>query len=372
MIIGVPKEIKNNEYRVALTPFNVKRLLDHGHSVLIEAGAGEGSGFDDDMYAEQGAELADSAEHVWAEAEMIMKVKEPQPEEYRFFRKGLTLFTYLHLSAEPELTEALIENEVTAIGYETVVKDGKLPLLTPMSEVAGRMSVQIGAHYLEKHSGGAGVLLGGVPGVERGTVTILGGGVAGENAARMAIGMRANVTIIELNSERMRELIRLFGSSVQTLASTPSNIEKAVLQSDLVIGAVLIPGRKAPKLVSEDIIKRMNKGSVIVDIAIDQGGNFDTIDHPTTHDEPVIEKHGVVHYAVANIPGSVPKTATLALTNDTVRYALQLADKGVETAIHQSPELASGVNVYAGRITNEAVAGDLNYPYSPLGDLVGV
>ncbi|MCC5895362.1 MAG: alanine dehydrogenase [Alkalibacterium sp.] len=370
MIIGVPKEIKNNEFRVALTPFNVKRLIDNGHRVFIEKNAGVGSGFEDDLYTNSGAELSESASAVWNQSDMIMKVKEPLKEEYTYFRKGLILFTYLHLSAAPELAKALVENEVTAIGYETVEKNGKLPLLTPMSEVAGRMSVQIGAHYLEKHAGGIGMLLGGVPGVESGTVTILGGGVAGENAARMAIGMRAKVNIIELNPERMRELTRLFGRDIQTLASTPSNIAKAVKNSDLVIGAVLIPGRKAPKLVTEEMIKSMKKGTVVVDIAIDQGGNFETMDEPTTHDQPTVEKHGVLHYAVANIPGAVPKTSTIALTNDTILYALQLADLGVEKAVTKNPVLATGINSYKGKITNEAVANELNYDYVELGTLL--
>lgn len=366
MIIGVVKEIKNNEYRVALTPSNVRRLTENGHHVLIEQNAGIGSGFEDTLYINSGAELIDSASTVWEQADMIMKVKEPLKEEYPYFRKGLILFTYLHLSAAPDLTKALVENQVTSIGYETVEKNGKLPLLTPMSEVAGRMAVQIGAHYLEKHAGGAGVLLGGVPGVESGTVTILGGGVAGENAARIAIGMRAKVNIIELNPERMGELIRLFGSNIQTLASTPSNIEKAVKASDLVIGAVLVPGRKAPKLVTEDMVKSMKKGAVIVDISIDQGGNFDTLNEPTTHDQPIVEKHGVIHYAVANIPGAVPKTSTLALTNDTILYALQLADLGVEKAMRDNPVLATGMNVYKGKVTNEAVAKELGYDFTEL------
>lgn len=366
MIIGVPKEIKNNEYRVALTPSNVKRLIDNGHRVYVEKSAGVGSGFEDKLYSDGGAEMVDSASEVWAQSDMIMKVKEPLKEEHKYFRKGLILFTYLHLSAVPELTKALVENEVTAIGYETVEKDGKLPLLTPMSEVAGRMSVQIGAHYLEKHAGGVGVLLSGVSGVESGTVTILGGGVAGENAARMAVGMRAKVNIIELNPERMRELVRIFGNDVQTIASTPSNIEKAVKESDLVIGAVLVPGRKAPKLVTEDMIKSMKKGAVVVDISIDQGGNFETLDEPTTHDSPTVEKHGVVHYAVANIPGAVPKTSTLALTNDTILYALQLANLGVEHAMSKNPVLAAGMNVYKGKVTNEAIAKELAYEYAEL------
>lgn len=369
MIIGLPKEIKNNEFRVALTPFNVQRLVAGGHDVLVEKSAGDGSGFTDEEYLENGAEMIDSAEKVWERAEMVMKVKEPLKEEYKHFRKGLVLFTYLHLSAAPELAKALVDNEVTAIGYETVTKDGTLPLLTPMSEVAGRMAVQLGAHHLEKRQGGKGLLLGGVPGVERGTVTIIGGGVVGENAARMAIGMRANVNILELNAERMRELIRMFGSDVQTLASTPSNIAKAVKEADLVIGSVLIPGRKAPKLVTEDMIKSMEKGSVIVDIAIDQGGNFETLNEATSHDEPTVVKHGVVHYGVGNVPGAVPRTSTLALTNDTILYALQLANKGILKAMQSDEGLANGMNVYKGKVTNEAVAKDLNLEYTELSSL---
>lgn len=369
MIIGLPKEIKNNEYRVALTPSNVGRLTENGHRLLVEKGAGEGSGFTDEQYAENGGELTESASQVWKKAEMIMKVKEPLKEEYTYFRKGLILFTYLHLSAAPELTQALVDHEVTAIGYETVEKNGKLPLLTPMSEVAGRMAVQIGAHYLERHAGGEGILLGGVTGVPRGTVTILGGGVAGENAARMAVGMRANVNIIELNPQRMRELIQLFGSNVQTLASNPANIAKAVSESDLVIGAVLVPGRKAPKLVTEDMVKSMNKGAVIVDIAIDQGGNFETLSDPTTHDEPVVDRHGILHYGVANIPGAVPKTSTVALTNDTVPYALKLAELGAEDALKRDASLAAGLNVYKGHVVNKAVAKDLDYEFKAFEEL---
>lgn len=369
MIIGVPKEIKNNEFRVALTPSNAERLVNNGHRVLIERRAGEGSGFEDDEYSRGGAEILSSADEVWAHADMIMKVKEPLKEEYHQFRKGLILFTYLHLSAAPELAQTLIDTEVTAISYETVEKNGKLPLLTPMSEVAGRMSVQIGAHHLEKKSGGSGVLLGGVPGVSSGTVTILGGGVVGENAARMAIGMRAKVNIIELSTERMRELINMFGNNVQTLMSTPANIARAVAESDLVIGGVLIPGRKAPKLVTEEMVKTMKKGSVIVDIAIDQGGNFETLNEATTHDEPTVSKHGVLHYAVANIPGSVPKTSTIALTNDTMLYALKLANLGVEEAMKKDAGLAAGMNVYKGKVTNRPIAMDLGYDYTDLFDL---
>ncbi|WP_423190118.1 alanine dehydrogenase [Alkalibacterium sp. f15] len=369
MLIGLPKEIKNNEFRVGLTPFNVQRLVAGGHDVLVEKSAGEGSGYSDQEYLENGAKMIDTAKEVWDSADMVIKVKEPLKAEYKYFRKDLVLFTYLHLSAAPELTKALVDNEVTAIGYETVTKDGTLPLLTPMSEVAGRMAVQLGAHHLEKRQGGKGLLLGGVPGVERGTVTIIGGGVVGENAARMAIGMRANVNILELSPERMRDLIRMFGSDVQTLASTPSNIAKAVKASDLVIGSVLIPGRKAPKLVTEEMIKSMEKGSVIVDIAIDQGGNFETLNEATTHDEPTFVKHGVVHYGVGNVPGAVPRTSTLALTNDTIIYALQLANLGVVEALKKDDGLAAGLNVYKGKVTNEAVATDLKYDYTELSSL---
>lgn len=370
MIIGIPREIKNNENRVALTPAGVQNLVSAGHKVIVEKDAGVGSAFENEEYVNEGAELIDQAEEVWNQADMIMKVKEPLESEYKYFRKGLIIFTYLHLSANSSLTKALVENEVTGIGYETVEVNGKLPLLTPMSEVAGRMAVQLGARYLEKREGGKGVLLSGVPGVERGTVTIIGGGVVGENAARMAIGMRANVNIVELNPDRMRELIHMFGpGEIQTLASNPENIASAVKDSDLVIGSVLIPGRKAPKLVTEEMIQSMEKGSVVVDIAIDQGGNFETIDEPTTHDNPVVEKHGVLHYAVANIPGAVPKTATLALTNDTVPYALQLADKGVEEAMKANQPLSLGMNTYKGKVTNEGVANDLGYDYVPLEDL---
>lgn len=371
MIIGVPREIKNNENRVALTPAAVENLISNGHKVLIEKDAGVGSGFENEEYKERGAELIDKAEDVWNQSDMIMKVKEPLDTEYQYLRKGLILFTYLHLSANPELTKALVENEVTGIGYETVEVDGKLPLLTPMSEVAGRMAVQIGARYLEKNEGGKGVLLSGVTGVERGTVTIIGGGVVGENAARMAIGMRANVNIIELNPDRMRELIHMFGpGEIQTLASNPENIANAVKESDLVIGSVLIPGRKAPKLVTEEMVQSMEKGSVIVDISIDQGGNFETLNEPTTHDDPIVEKHGVLHYGVANIPGAVPKTATLALTNDTMPYALELANKGVAEAMKDNPSLATGMNTYQGKVTNEGVANDLGFDYIPLEDLI--
>lgn len=366
MIIGIPKEIKNNENRVAITPSGVVNIMKAGHTVLVETNAGVGSNFTDEEYKASGATIIESASDVWTKAEMVMKVKEPLPSEYGYFRKGLILFTYLHLAAEPELTKALVENEVTAIAYETVTVNNTLPLLTPMSEVAGRMASQIGAQYLEKSYGGKGILLSGIPGVNRGKVTIIGGGIVGTNAAKVAVGLGAHVTILDLNPNRLRELDDLFGSDVQTLMSNPFNIAESVKDSDLVIGAVLIPGAKAPKLVSEDMVKSMKTGSVIVDVAIDQGGNFETVDHITTHDDPICEKHGVLHYAVANIPGAVPRTATIGLTNVTIPYALQIASKGVVKAIEENAAIEQGLNTINGNLTYEAVARDLGYEYVPV------
>ncbi|WP_019156680.1 alanine dehydrogenase [Robertmurraya massiliosenegalensis] len=362
MIIGVPKEIKNNENRVAMTPAGVVALTKAGHRVLLETEAGVGSGFTDKAYIEAGAEIVSTPAESWA-AEMVMKVKEPLPSEYDFFRPGLVLFTYLHLAAEPELAMALVTKGVTAIAYETVEVNRTLPLLTPMSEVAGRMSAQIGAQFLQKSNGGQGILLSGIPGVKRGKVTIIGGGVVGTNAAKLAIGLGADVTIIDLSSERLRQLDDQFGNDIQTLMSNPLNIAQAVRESDLVIGAVLIPGAKAPKLVTEEMIESMKPGSVVVDVAIDQGGIFETVDHITTHDQPTYLKHGVVHYAVANMPGAVPRTSTIGLTNVTVPYALQIAEKGVHKAVAENHALKAGVNVAAGAITYEAVAKDLGYDY---------
>jgi len=370
MIIGVPKEIKNNENRVAITPAGVIHLVNAGHKVLIEANAGIGSGFTDEEYKQAGAEILERASEVWEKAEMILKVKEPLPSEYGYFRKGLILFTYLHLANEPELTQALVENEVTAIAYETITVNNSLPLLTPMSEVAGRMAVQLGAQYLEKSKGGKGILLSGVPGVKRGKVTIIGGGVVGTNAAKIAQGLGADVTIIDLNPARLRQLEDIFGSNVQTLMSNPFNIAESVQDSDLVIGSVLIPGAKAPKLVTEEMIKSMRPGSVIIDVAIDQGGNFETVEHATTHDNPIIEKHGVLHYAVANIPGAVPRTSTISLTNVTIPYAVQIASKGVVKAIKESEPIKTGVNVMNGKVTFKAVADDLGYDYVPVDDVI--
>ncbi|MCU6710533.1 alanine dehydrogenase [Paenibacillus sp. J5C_2022] len=366
MIIGVPKEIKNNENRVAITPAGVVSFLQSGHRVSIESGAGVGSGFTDEDYRLAGASIVSETDEVWAESDMVMKVKEPLPSEYRHFRKGLILFTYLHLAAEPELARALTEAEVTAIAYETVEVNRTLPLLTPMSEVAGRMATQIGAQFLEKMYGGKGILLGSVPGVKRGNVTIIGGGVVGTNAAKIAIGLGAKVTMIDLSADRLRQLDDIFGAQITTLVSNPLNIAEAVAESDLVIGAVLIPGAKAPKLVTENMIKTMAPGSVVIDVAVDQGGIMETVDRVTTHDNPTYLKHGVVHYAVANMPGAVPRTSTIALTNATMPYALQLAGKGVRKAVQDNASLKLGVNTVAGAVTYEAVAKDLGYAYTPV------
>lgn len=356
MRIGVPAEIKNNENRVAMTPAGVVHLVRNNHEVFIQKGAGLGSGFTDEQYVEAGAKLVETAEEAWS-MEMVMKVKEPIESEYKYFHEGLILFTYLHLAPEPELTKALVEKKVVAIAYETVQAENRsLPLLAPMSEVAGRMASQLGAQFLEKNKGGKGILLAGVPGVKRGKVTIIGGGQAGTNAAKIAVGLGADVTIIDLSADRLRQLDDIFGNQVKTLMSNPFNIAEAVKESDLVIGAVLIPGAKAPKLVTEEMIKSMEPGSVVVDIAIDQGGIFETTDRITTHDNPTYEKHGVVHYAVANMPGAVPRTSTLALTNVTVPYAVQIANQGYKQACLNNAALLKGINVLDGYVTFEAVA----------------
>ncbi len=371
MIVGVPKEIKDNEDRVAMTPAGARALTGSGHQVLIESGAGLGSGFTDEDYRAAGADMIAKAESVWANADMIMKVKEPLPAEYGFFRENLILFTYLHLAPEYELTSALMKSRVVAIAYETIqLPDRSLPLLTPMSEVAGRMSVQIGAEFLEKPYGGKGILLGGVPGVLPGRVVIVGGGIVGANAAKMALGTGAEVTIIDVNADRLRQLDDMFSGRVRTLMSNEYNIEMAVRSADLLIGAVLIPGSRAPKLVTEAMVKEMSRGSVIVDVAIDQGGSIATIDRVTTHSHPTYEKHGVIHYAVANMPGAVARTSTLALTNVTLGYALQLAGKGYRAAIRANLALAKGINVVAGKVTYEAVARGLEIDYTPLEDAI--
>lgn len=371
MRIAVPSEVKNNENRVAMTPAGVVHLLRSGHEVFIQRGAGLGSGFSDEAYKQAGATLLDTAAEAWA-MEMVMKVKEPIASEYQYFHEGLILFTYLHLAPEPELTKALIDKKVIGIAYETVqLPNGSLPLLTPMSEVAGRMSAQIGAQFLEKVEGGKGILLSGVPGVRRGKVTIIGGGVAGTNAAKIAIGLGAEVTILDSNPDRLRQLDDIFGYQVSTLMSNPFNIAEAVRESDLVIGAVLIPGAKAPKLVTEEMVKAMEPGSVIVDIAIDQGGSFETIDRATTHDNPTFVKHDVVHYSVANMPGAVPRTSTIALTNVTVPYALQIANKGYKKACLDNEALCKGINTLNGYVTYKAVADALSLEYEDAKTLLG-
>lgn len=370
MIIGVPKEVKNNENRVAMTPAGVVTLVQAGHQVLIESGAGVGSSFTNEDYITAGAKIVETAAEAW-QAEMVMKVKEPVASEYKYFHEGLILFTYLHLAPERELTAALLEKKVVGIAYETVqLPNRSLPLLTPMSEVAGKMATQIGAQYLEKTKGGKGILLGGVSGVQRGKVTVIGGGIAGTNAAKIAVGMGADVTVIDLSPERLRQVEDIFGRDVQTLISNPYNIAESVKDSDLVIGAVLIPGAKAPKLVSEEMIKSMQPGSVVIDIAIDQGGIFATSDRVTTHDNPTYEKHGIVHYAVANMPGAVPRTSTVALTNNTVPYALQIANKGYVRACNENPALKLGINTIDGKIVYEAVALDQDLAYTPVDEVL--
>ncbi|MCI0184107.1 alanine dehydrogenase [Sulfoacidibacillus ferrooxidans] len=367
MFIGVPKEIKDNENRVAMTPAGVRSLISAGHTVIVETSAGVGSGFLDDDYRQAGAQLGATAADVWNTVDMIMKVKEPLPSEYRYFRENLILFTYLHLAPEYELTQALMNSGIVAVAYETIqLPDRSLPLLMPMSEVAGRMSVQIGAHFLEHSAGGKGIVLGGVPGVMPGQVVIVGGGIVGINAAKMAMGTGADVTILDVNADRLRQLDDLFAGRVRTLMSNEYNLELAVQSADLLVGAVLIPGSRAPKLVTEQMVEKMSRGSVIVDVAIDQGGSIETIDHVTTHSHPTYEKHGVIHYAVANMPGAVPRTSTLALTNVTLPYALQLANKGYVAAVSDNPALAKGVNVLKGRVTYEAVAQGLHLEYTPL------
>ncbi|WP_256757218.1 alanine dehydrogenase [Cohnella sp. WQ 127256] len=370
MIVGLPKEIKKQEYRVALTPAGCKMIIEQGQDVIFQQGAGEGSGFSDEEYAAAGARLVPDAAEVWATAEMIVKVKEPLPEEFDYFRQGQILFTYLHLATAPDLAKALVDKQVTAIAYETIqAQNGSLPLLTPMSEVAGRMSVQEGAKYLEAFQGGRGVLLGGVPGVPPAEVIIIGGGIVGTNAAKMALGLGADVVVLEKNGDRMRYLDDVFQGRLRTLMSNPYNIANAVRKADLLIGAVLVPGARAPQLVTEEMVKTMKKGAVIVDVAVDQGGSIATIDRVTTHENPIYEKHGVIHYAVANMPGAVPRTSTLALTNVTIDYVLQLATKGFFNSVSSNSMLALGVNVYKGAITHPQVAEAIGFSHSPIESL---
>jgi alanine dehydrogenase len=357
MIIGVPKEIKAQEYRVALTPAGADALVRGGHRVMVESGAGEESGFLNSDYQKAGAKMAKTPGEIWEKAEMIVKVKEPLASEYKYFRPGLILFTYLHLAADRALTLALMKKKVVAIGYETVeLPNGSLPLLTPMSEIAGRMSIQVGMTYLEKPQKGKGVLLGGVAGVHPGSIVILGAGVVGTNALKRAVGLGARVSVIDKNLDRLRYLDDVFHGRIESLASNRYNIAEAVAQADLVIGAVLIPGAVAPHLVTEEMVRSMQPGSVIVDVSIDQGGCIETMDHPTTHDAPVYIKHGVVHYAVANMPGAVPWTSTVALTNATLTYVETLARKGWQDAIREDSALAKGVNVLNGKVVYSAVA----------------
>ncbi len=365
MKVGIPKEIKNHEYRVAITPAGVHEFAQHGHEVLIERGAGLGSSISDNEYIAAGAKIADTAADVWAWAELILKVKEPIEPEYSLMREGQLLFTYLHLAASEPCTQALISSKVTAIAYETVeLADRSLPLLAPMSEVAGRLATQVGAHSLMRAYGGRGVLLGGVTGVEAAHVVVLGGGVAGLNAARMALGLQARVTLLDRSVTRLRYIDEVMQGQVQTITSNLYEVEKAVTSADLVIGAVLVPGAKAPKLVTNEIVAKMKPGSVLVDISIDQGGCFED-SRPTTHADPTYSVHNSVFYCVANMPGAVPHTSTYALTNVTLPYAITLADKGWRTAITQDPALAKGLNTHAGHVTYESVAEAFGLPYVP-------
>ncbi len=369
MKVGVPKETKTREYRVAMTPAGVRELVIRGHQVLVETHAGEGSGIKDERYVEAGARIVPTAADAWG-AELVVKVKEPQLAEYGFLRDDLILYTYLHLAAEPALTRELVRKRVAAVAYETIqTPDGRLPLLRPMSEVAGRMAVQVGAGCLEKERGGKGVLLGGVPGARRGRVVILGGGVVGRNAATIAIGMGAQVTLFDVRAKTMEYLEDVFGSSIETLYSNSNNIEEAVVRADLVVGAVLVPGAVAPRLVTEALVHEMEAGSVIVDVAVDQGGCIETC-RPTSHDEPTYEVHGVVHYCVPNMPGAVAQTSTWALTNVTADYAVKLATLGVERATREDAALALGVNTFAGQVTCGPVAEAHGLPYRPLAELL--
>ena len=365
MIIGCPKEIKDQERRVGLTPAGVDALARAGHTVYMETNAGLASGFMDEEYTASGAQILPDAASVYAAADMIVKVKEPLEPEFALLKEGQILFTYLHLAPDPEQTQALLKKKVTAIAYETVqLSDGSLPLLTPMSEVAGRLSIQIGAQLLESNYGGRGILLGGVPGVEHAHVVIVGGGNVGTNAAKIATGMGANVTILDISPKRLSYLDDVFGSRVQTMLSNPYNIARAVKSADLVIGCVLIPGAKAPKLVTEEMVKSMRPGSVLIDVAIDQGGSIESIDRITTHTDPYFIKHGVLHYSVANMPGAVPRTSTLALTGATLPYALKIANLGAEAACKADPALMKGLNTYNGHLTFKAVADDQGLAYT--------
>jgi alanine dehydrogenase len=370
MLVGVPKEIKNNEFRVGLTPPSVHELAARGHRVIVQAGAGAGIGLTDEQYTAAGATIVPSAQAIFAQAEMIVKVKEPQPQECAMLRPGQILYTYLHLAPDPEQTAALVQSGAGCIAYETITgPGGGLPLLAPMSEVAGRMAVQAGATHLEKSKGGAGILLGGVPGVAAGHIVIIGAGVVGTNALQMAVGIGARVTVLDKNVDRLRQLDLVYGNQITTLYSNAHAIEEAVLSADLVIGGVLVPGAAAPKLVTRDMVSRMKKGSVVVDVAIDQGGCFET-SHPTTHTDPTFVVDGVVHYCVANMPGAVARTSTFALNNATIGHAVALANKGWRQALRDDVHLKNGLNVCEGKVTYAAVAKDLGYDYVPADTLL--
>lgn len=360
MLIGIPAEIKDNENRIAMTPGGVQEITRHGHQVMVEADGGIGSGFSDAEYQEAGAEIVASASEIWQRAEMIIKVKEPLASEYQYLRDDLILFTYLHLAADETLTKAIVDSGVTGIAYETVeLADHSLPLLQPMSEVAGRMATQVAARYLEKPEGGRGKLMGGIPGVRPANVVVLGGGTVGTHAAEIAAGMRANVTIIDINLERLRYLSHVMPGNVVLLASNQSTIYEAVRRADVVIGGILIAGARAPHLVTRDMISDMKPGSVIVDVAVDQGGCVETT-HPTTHSDPIFYVDGVLHYGVANMPGAVPRTSTYGLTNATLKYALKIADQGVNNAVNGDPALRKGVNTYQGKLVYQPVADAFN------------
>lgn len=365
MLVGVPSEVKSDEYRVAMIPAGVEELVRAGHRVLVQSGAGLGSGITDEDYAASGAAIISTAEEVFAQSDLIVKVKEPQPSEWPLLRPGQLLFTYLHFAASEELTRAVLNTGVTALAYETLQgPGGSLPLLTPMSEVAGRMSIQEGAKYLERPQEGRGILLSGVPGVQPANILVLGGGIVGKNAAQIAAGFQANVVITDINVDRLRYLEDILPSNVTTLYSDRHNIRQQLQQADLVIGAVLIPGAKAPRLVTRDDLKIMKPGAVVIDVCIDQGGCFET-SRPTTHSEPTYVVDGIVHYCVTNMPGAVPRTSTFALTNATLPYVKALASLGTEKALERDSHLARGLNVFDGAITHEAVARDLNLPYRP-------
>jgi alanine dehydrogenase len=370
MLVGVPKEIKNNEFRVGLTPPSVHELVARGHRVIVQTGAGAGIGLTDEQYTAAGATIVPSAREIFAQAEMVVKVKEPQPQECALLRPGQILYTYLHLAPDPEQTASLVKSGAVCIAYETITgPGGGLPLLAPMSEVAGRMAIQAGASHLEKSKGGAGILLGGVPGVAAGHIVVIGAGVVGTNALQMAVGIGARVTVLDKNVDRLRQLDLIYGNRITTLYSNAHAIEEAVLSADLVIGGVLVPGAAAPKLVTAAMVSRMKKGAVVVDVAIDQGGCFET-SHPTTHADPTFVVDGVVHYCVANMPGAVARTSTFALNNATIGHAVALATKGWRQALRDDPHLKNGLNVCEGKITYAAVAQDLGYDYVPADTLL--